>query len=70
MARELVSLFAQEAGRALIQQHCQRVGLEVADLQRLVEEVIDKDSMGRRRGMRQVFDSILDTTDGEGPTSP
>jgi hypothetical protein len=37
------------------------MGLRIADLRQLVEEVIEKDSMARRPGLWQAFDDILDT---------
>lgn len=60
MPREVVTLFAQPEGQALIRRHCRKIGLEVADLRSLVEEVIDKDSMQRRHGLWQAFDDLLD----------
>lgn len=69
MAREFVSLFTQKEGQALIRRHCRKVGLEVADLKRLVEAVIEKDSMGRRHGLRQTFDEILENSAEDGPAA-
>lgn len=60
MPREIVTLFAQQEGQTLIRKHCRRIGLEVADLRRLIEEVIDKDSMQRRHGLWQAFDEVLE----------
>lgn len=60
MARGAIVLFEQPEGRALIEKHCGRISLPTEDLKRLVEEVIDIDSMQRRRGMRQAFDEIFD----------
>ncbi|MDW8444451.1 MAG: hypothetical protein RML45_09195 [Acetobacteraceae bacterium] len=70
MAREFIALFSQKEGEALIRRHCRQVGLEVADLKRLVEEVIEKDSMGRRHGLRQTFDDILDNSGSDGIPAP
>ena len=67
MAREVVTLFAQQEGQKLIRKHCHQIDLEVEDLRRLIEEVIDKDSMQRRRGLWQAFDEVLEgsgTKDG------
>jgi hypothetical protein len=67
MAREVVTLFAQQEGQTLIRKHCRQVGLEVEDLRRLIEEVIEKDSMQRRHGLWQAFDEVLEgsgTKDG------
>lgn len=61
MPREYVTLFASKEGQSLLRKHCRRVGLEVASLRQLVDEVIEKDSMARRAGLRQAFDDILDT---------
>lgn len=69
MAREFVSLFMQTEGQNLIREHCKKIGLEVADLKRLVEEVIEKDPMGRRHGLYQTFDEILDNSaEGDSPS--
>jgi hypothetical protein len=64
MPRDVVVLFAQEDGTRLIRKHCRRIGLEVADLRRLVDEVIDKNSKmpQRRRALFQAFDEVLDTS--------
>jgi len=42
MPRNVVVLFDQEEGQKLIRDHCRRIKLPVADLRRLVEEVIEK----------------------------
>lgn len=70
MAREFIALFSQKEGEALIRRHCRQVGLEVADLKRLVEEVIERDSMGRRHGLRQTFDDILENSVSDGIPAP
>lgn len=61
MPRDVVVLFAQEEGRKLVTKHCRRISLPVADLRRLVEEVVDKSTMQRRRGLWQAFDEVLDS---------
>jgi hypothetical protein len=61
LAREYVTLFASKEGQALLRRHCRRMGLPIADLRQLVEEVIEKDSMAKRAGLWQAFDDILDT---------
>jgi hypothetical protein len=66
MPRDVVVLFGQGEGRRLIAKHCRRIGLPVEDLRRLVEEVVERDAMGRRHGLRQAFDEILDDSDGSG----
>jgi len=63
MPREIVTLFAQPQGQVLIRKHCRRVGLPIADLRTMIEEVIDKDTMQRRNGLWQAFDSILDSAE-------
>ena len=60
MPRDAVVLFGQDEGRKLIERHCRKIKLPVADLRRLVEEVIDKSSMQRRAGLWQAFDEVLD----------
>ncbi len=60
MARDVVVLFVQDEGKKLIQRHCRRIGLPVSDLRRLVDEIIDKDTMQRRRGLWEAFDEVLD----------
>lgn len=62
MPRDVVVLFAQEDGKRLIRKHCRRIGIEEADLRRLVEEVVDKSSMQRRAGLWQAFDEVLDNS--------
>jgi hypothetical protein len=65
MPRDAVVLFAQEQGKQLIKRHCRKIRLRVADLHRLVEEVVERDSMMRRRGLHQAFDEILDSDAAE-----
>ncbi len=60
MARGAVTLFEQPEGRKLLAEHCRRVGLPLADLERLVEAVIDRNAMQRRRGLWGIFDEVLD----------
>lgn len=64
MPRDIVVLFDQEDGRRLIEAHCRKIGLPVGDLQRLIEEVIDKSTMQRRHGLWQAFDEVLDAEVG------
>jgi hypothetical protein len=64
MPRDVVTLFAQEEGRKLIQKHCRKIGLPVADLRRLVEELVDKSTMQRRHGLWQAFDEVLSDSSG------
>lgn len=59
MPRDVVTLFAQDAGKKLIRKHCRQIGLPVNDLRRLVEEVVDKSTMQRRRGLWEAFDEVL-----------
>ncbi len=59
MPRDIVTLFAQDEGKKLIQKHCRKIGLPVADLRRLVEELVDKSTMQRRHGLWQAFDEVL-----------
>lgn len=59
MPRDVVTLFAQESGKKLIRKHCRQVGLPIDDLRRLVEEIVDKSTMGRRAGLWEAFDEVL-----------
>lgn len=59
MPKDVVTLFGQEEGKKLIQKHCKRIGLPVADLRRLVDELVDKSTMQRRAGLWQAFDEVL-----------
>ncbi len=64
MPRDIVVLFDQEGGRRLIENHCRTIGLPIADLQRLIEEIINKSTMQRRHGLWQAFDEVLDADVG------
>ena len=57
--REYVVLFSTDEGQELIRRHCERIGIHVADLHELIEEIVDKDSMGRRAGLWAAFEEIL-----------
>lgn len=71
MPRDVVTLFAQEAGKKLIKKHCKRISLPVASLRRLVEEIVEKSTMQRRHGLWEAFDEVLDETDeGESSDAP
>lgn len=63
MPRDVVTLFAQEAGNKLIRKHCRQIGLPVENLRRLVEEIVDKSTMQRRHGLWEAFDEVLGETD-------
>lgn len=65
MPKDVVTLFAQEKGSKLIKKHCRAIGLPYGDLKRLVEEVVDKSTMGRRHGLWQAFDEVLDQSPAE-----
>ena len=66
MPKDVVALFAQEEGKRLIERHCRGISLPVADLRRLVEEIVDKSAMQRRRGLWQTFDEVLDDSGDTG----
>lgn len=70
MPRDVVTLFAQEEGKKLIQRHCRRIGLPVGDLRRLVEELVDKSTMQRRHGLWQAFDEVLEDSLEGGSDAP
>jgi hypothetical protein len=63
MPRDVVTLFAQEAGKKLIKRHCRRIQFPVDGLRRLVEEIVNKSTMQRRHGLWEAFDEVLAETD-------
>ncbi|HEV7270011.1 DNA modification system-associated small protein [Pseudoxanthomonas sp.] len=65
MPRDVVTLFAQDAGKKLIRKHCRQIGLPIESLRRLVEEVVDKSTMQRRHGLWEAFDEVLGEKDDE-----
>ena len=67
MPRDAVVLFGQDEGLKLIKKHCRRIGLPVAALRQLVDEVIDKSTMQRRAGLWTALDEILDSDEGDRP---
>lgn len=66
MPRDVVVLFRKEEGKRLIRKHCRRINLDVEDLKRLVDAVVVRDSMGRRAGLRDAFNEVLDRQDSNG----
>lgn len=60
MPRNAVVLFDDPEGSELLKRYCEQVGLELADLEELLERVIGMDWMQRRRGLFPAFDEILD----------
>ncbi len=63
MSTKAVVLFGQMRGKKLVERHCARIGLPVTEFERLVEEVIDKNTMARRAGLTQAFDEVLEGLD-------
>lgn len=61
MARGAVVLFDDPEGRQLLETHCARIKFPVADLEQLVEAVIDCQSSQRRRRLWREFDDLLDS---------
>lgn len=62
MSKQIVTLFARKEGMDLVKRHCREVQLPVGDLQRMLEEIIEKDPLQRRHGLWQAFDEILDAS--------
>lgn len=62
MSKQIVTLFARKEGMDLVKRHCREVGLPVGDLQRMIDEIIEKDPLQRRHGLWQAFDEILDSS--------
>ena len=60
MPRDVVTLFAQEEGKKLIARHCRSINLPVQDLRDMVEEVVEKAGMQRRRGLFEAIGEILE----------
>ncbi|MCC7463557.1 MAG: hypothetical protein IT480_13980 [Gammaproteobacteria bacterium] len=60
--KNVVVLFDQPEGQDLVRSHCRRIRLPVADLRRLVEEVVSANPMQRRHGLWHAFDEVLDQT--------
>lgn len=65
MSKQIVTLFAREEGMDLVRRHCRQINLPVADLQQMLEQIIEKDPLLSRSGLRTAFDEILDG--GEAP---
>lgn len=65
MPRDAVVLFSTPQGRQLITRHCRRIKLPVEDLRSMIDEVIEKSAMQRRRGLWDYFDSVLDTPEDD-----
>ncbi len=62
MPRSAVVLFDDLQGKKLLERYCEQLHLTVADLEELIELVIDMEWKQRRRGLFQAFDEILDRT--------
>ncbi len=65
MPRDVVVLFARPEGRKLIERHCRKNGIRVADLQSLVELEIDQVGRDRKRDLWPAFDEVIDGFDDE-----
>lgn len=67
MPRDVVVLFARPEGRKLIERHCRKVGVRVADLRQLVDFEIDQVGRDRKRDLWPQFDEVFDALDDEVP---
>jgi hypothetical protein len=65
MPRDVVVLFNQPDGEALIRRHCAEAGVPFGTLEELLETEIERSGLQRRHGLREAFDDILDRMDEE-----
>jgi hypothetical protein len=65
MPRDVVVLFARPEGRKLIERHCRKNRIKVADLKALVELEIDQVGRDRKRDLWPAFDEVIDGFDDE-----
>lgn len=60
MSRNVVVLFDNADGRAMIKEACKRNGLLFAEFQELVQAEVEQTGKQRRAGLWDSFDDILD----------
>jgi len=60
MPRNVVVLFDNKDGQALIQEVCRSHGVHFAEFELLVQTEVEKTGMQRRAGLWDQFDDILD----------
>lgn len=65
MPRDLVVLFARPEGQKLIQSHCRKAGIRIADLRQLVELEADQVGRDRKKDLWPAFDEIFGDMDDE-----
>jgi hypothetical protein len=65
MPRDVVVLFARPEGRKLIERHCRKAHVRVADLRQLVDLEIDQVGRDRKRDLWPAFDEVFDALDDE-----
>lgn len=65
MPRDVVVLFARPEGLKLIQRHCRKTAVRIADLKQLVELEADQVGRDRKKDLWPAFDEILDSMDDE-----
>ena len=65
MPRDVVVLFARPEGRKLIERHCRKNHIKVADLRSLVDLEIDQVGRDRKRDLWPAFDELLGSLDDE-----
>ena len=65
MPRDVVVLFARPEGRKLIERHCRKNGVRVADLRALVELEVGQVGRDRKHDLYPAFDEVIDAFDEE-----
>lgn len=65
MSRNVVVLLNSGDGRKLVRRRCKEAGVQMADLEQLIEAEVEQLGKKRKAGLWEEFDRIFDGLDGE-----
>lgn len=65
MSRNVVVLLNSGDGRRLVRRRCKEVGVQMSDLEQLIEAEVEQLGKKRKAGLWDEFDRIFDGLDGD-----
>ena len=65
MSRNVVVLLNSGDGRKLVRRRCRELGVQMADLEQLIEAELEQLGKKRKAGLWDEFDRIFDALDNE-----
>lgn len=65
MSRSVVVLLNSSEGRKLVRQRCRDAGLQMSDLEQMIEAEVEQLGKKRKAGLWEEFDRIFDALEAE-----